>query len=83
MNVGLFPVVEKQDEGKDTHLRELDVWYMKRIFRSANVQTVGLSSATSGTIRHALRQVIPSLCFDNDNQRDNSGKTVELERQLR
>jgi len=63
----------------DAILRQIDGWYLQRIFRSGAVQSVGMDRATDGTIRRALRQVIPPLCFDNESQRELSMKYVELE----
>ena len=73
-------VVEYKDAEKiDAIICQLDKWYLQRIFRSSAVQTVGMNKATDGTIRRALRQVIPPFCFDNDSKRELSMKNIELE----
>ena len=63
----------------DAIFRQLDGWFLQRIFRSGAVQSVGMERATDGSIRRALRQVIPPLCFDNESQRELSMKCVEVE----
>lgn len=68
-----------EDEDISVTLRRIDGWYLQRMFRSGSVQTVGLDKATDGTIRRALRQVVPPLCIDDNFQRDISGSSIEVE----
>eukprot|EP00979_Chaetoceros_neogracilis_P008988 scaffold2019_cov236-Chaetoceros_neogracile.AAC.3 len=73
-------IVEHRDvENIDAIFCNLDRLYLQRIFRSGSVQSVGMNKATDGTIRRALRQVIPPFCFNNDSQRELGMKSVELE----
>ena len=56
---------------------DIDVVYLKRIFRSDTIHTIQSFHATSASIQRALRQIVPSLCFDKDHERDWIGKRIE------
>eukprot|EP00554_Chaetoceros_debilis_P004514 CAMPEP_0194080240 /NCGR_PEP_ID=MMETSP0149-20130528/6289_1 /TAXON_ID=122233 /ORGANISM="Chaetoceros debilis, Strain MM31A-1" /LENGTH=2026 /DNA_ID=CAMNT_0038761911 /DNA_START=189 /DNA_END=6269 /DNA_ORIENTATION=- len=83
---GVLDDDEDEDEDEDINvgkmLRRVDGWYMKRIFRSTSVPTIGMSHASNGTIQRALRSVVPPLCFDdisNDNTSTSSERSIEME----
>ncbi len=71
---------EEEEKLTAAALHQINGWYMQRIFRSGSVQTVGMDKATDGTVRRALRQIVPALCIDEDHfDRDMRGKSIEVE----
>jgi hypothetical protein len=68
--------------GHSTNVREkmkdIDQWYLQKLFRSDTIQTVGLHNAPDGAIIRALYKVVPSLCFSEDMLVDLSKKSIEF-----
>lgn len=59
-------------------LKNIDQWYLQKIFRSDSFQTIGLYNATDGAIIRALCSVVPPFCLNEDTITDVHKKGIEF-----